>query len=60
VELAAAASRAVDDGLFVMSATLIAAPPDNPPRSSTQRNYLIAQSLQGKRRLRFLLQCLNL
>jgi len=33
VELTAAASRAVDDGLFVMSATLIAAPPDNPPRS---------------------------
>src|SRR5437660_8778340 len=33
VELTAAASRAFDDGLFVMSATLIAAPPDDPPRS---------------------------
>ena len=33
VELTAAASRAVDDGLFVTSATLIATSPDDPPRS---------------------------
>jgi hypothetical protein len=33
VELTAAASRAFDDGLFVMPATVIAAPPDDPPRS---------------------------
>lgn len=33
VELTAAASRAVDDGLFVMSASLVAASADDPPRS---------------------------
>jgi hypothetical protein len=33
VELTAAASRAIDDGLPVTSASLIAASPDNPPRS---------------------------
>jgi hypothetical protein len=33
VELTAAASRAVDDGLFVTSASLIAAPPDDSSRS---------------------------
>jgi hypothetical protein len=33
VELTAAASRAVDDGLLVTSASLIAAPPDNSSRS---------------------------
>src|SRR5262245_18095781 len=33
VELAAAASRAVDDSLFVMPASLVAAFPDHPPRS---------------------------
>jgi hypothetical protein len=33
VELTAAARRAVDDGLFVTSAGLIAASPDDPPRS---------------------------
>src|SRR5258705_9810388 len=33
VELTAAASRAFDDGLFVTSAGLIAASPDDPPRS---------------------------
>ena len=33
VELTAAASRAVDDGLLVTSATPIAASPDDPPRS---------------------------
>jgi len=33
VDLTAAASRAVDDGLFVASASLIAASPDDPPRS---------------------------
>src|SRR5260370_17254804 len=32
VELTAAASRAVDDSLFVTSAGLIAASPDDPPR----------------------------
>src|SRR5436190_285172 len=32
-ELTAAASRAIDDGLLVTSASLIAASPDNPPRS---------------------------
>src|SRR5712672_19415 len=33
VELTAAASRALDDGLLVTSASLIAASPDDPPRS---------------------------
>jgi hypothetical protein len=33
VELTAAASRAVDDGVFVMSASLVAASADDPPRS---------------------------
>ena len=33
VELTAAASRAIDDGLLVTSASLIAASPDDPPRS---------------------------
>src|SRR6266851_1727066 len=33
VELTAAASRAIDDGLLVTSASLIAASPDNTPRS---------------------------
>jgi hypothetical protein len=33
VELTAAESRAVDDGLFVMPASLIAACPEDPPRS---------------------------
>jgi hypothetical protein len=33
VELTAEASRAIDDGLLVTSASLIAASPDNPPRS---------------------------
>src|SRR5215831_15014488 len=33
VELTAAARRAVDDGLFVMSASPVAASPDDPPRS---------------------------
>jgi hypothetical protein len=33
VELTAAASCAVDDGLFVMPASLVAASPDDPPRS---------------------------
>jgi len=33
VDLTAAASRAVDDGLLVASASLIAASPDDPPRS---------------------------
>jgi hypothetical protein len=33
VELTAAASRAFDDGLFVISATLIAAPPHDPSQS---------------------------
>ena len=33
VELTAAASRAIDDGLLVTSASLVAASPDDPPRS---------------------------
>ena len=33
MELTAAASRAIDDGLLVTSASLIAAPTDDPPRS---------------------------
>ena len=33
VELTAAASRSVDDGLFMVSAGLIAASPEDPPRS---------------------------
>jgi hypothetical protein len=33
VELTAAASRAIDHGLLVTSASLIAASPDDPPRS---------------------------
>jgi hypothetical protein len=38
VELTAAASRAVDDGLLVTSASLIAAPPDDSSRSEQAAN----------------------
>src|SRR4030088_2961999 len=38
VELTAAASRAIDDGLLVTSASLIAASPDDPPRSEPAAN----------------------
>ena len=38
VELTAAASRAVDDGLLVTSGSLIAASPDDPPRLEQAAN----------------------
>jgi len=38
VELTAAASRAVDDGLFVPSTNLIAGPPDDSPQSEQAAN----------------------
>jgi len=54
VELTAAASRPVDDGLVVLSASLIAASLTIRLDRSTQRRHLTEQSPQGKRRPRFL------
>ena len=46
VELTAAASRAVDDGRFVLFSGIAAT---NPRSERTARRRLIKQSLQGKR-----------
>ena len=43
VELTAAASRAVDDGLFVTSTSLIAAPPDDSSQSEQVANAVVAR-----------------